>query len=111
MKNAFLHFRENVAEKMKIITKLAENYPFLQILAHEISRECDSENFVPALIWHLCFYLSVPDVHADAAGGPGGGGLVVGGWWRAGSDQGRQLRTHQVRQVGQVAGVHLRHQL
>jgi len=57
-------------------------------------------------------YLSMPDVHVHAAGGTvGGGGLMVAGWRRAGCDEGGQLRAHQVREVGQVAGVHLGHQL
>ncbi len=94
----------------KIIQIVAK---YLLFLHTQKIRAIFCENFFPALIWHLCFYLSVPDVHADAAGGPGSGGsgLMVGGWRRAGRHQGRQLRTHQVRQVGQVARVHLRHQL
>jgi hypothetical protein len=126
MKNACLLFREIFAEKMNIITNIVEKYPVLQISAHKLTRNfcyfCKI-NFAPmrwrkfrscSIIRHLCFYLSVPDVHADAASagsGGGGGGLMVGGWRRAGRHQGRQLRTHQVRQVGQVARVHLRHQL
>ncbi len=112
-------------KKRKLSKKRAERYPFLQILAHKLREifAIFAKIFRANAIVKISFllysnlaavYLSVPDVHADAAGGsggPGAGGLMVGGWRRTGRHQGRQLRTHQVRQVSQVARVHLRHQL
>ena len=53
----------------------------------------------------------LPDVHGHTAAAVVAVAGRFAGWRWAGGHQGGQLRAHQVRQVRQITGIHLRHQL